>query len=82
MVQISCSLTQGERCAVIGRGIFSDQSNSNTSEAVLRTVINYFRDSELYYNDDVMSSPTNHARIRSQLIEQQVIFVNLSTKLK
>lgn len=74
LVQISCNLTQGERSAVIGRGIICDQSNSSTSEAVLRTVINFFRDSELYYNDDVTSSPTNHARIRTQLIEKEVTF--------
>lgn len=72
LVQISCNLSQGERSDIIGRGILCDQSNPSNSEAWLRTVINFFRDTELYYNDDITSSPTNHARIRSQLLEQQV----------
>ncbi|XP_031787991.1 E3 ubiquitin-protein ligase Ubr3 isoform X1 [Nasonia vitripennis] len=73
VVQISCGLTQAERNAIIGRGMLNDQSSPTTSETILRTVITYFRDSKLYQNDDATStSSTNHARIRSHVIEQQI----------
>ncbi|XP_011496807.1 PREDICTED: E3 ubiquitin-protein ligase UBR3 [Ceratosolen solmsi marchali] len=73
VLQISCGLTQAERSAIIGRGMLNDRSCPTTSEAILRTVITYFRDSELYHNDDATStSATNHAKIRSHVIEQQI----------
>ncbi|XP_058794286.1 E3 ubiquitin-protein ligase Ubr3 isoform X2 [Phymastichus coffea] len=72
IVQISCGLTQAERNAVIGRSMLDDQTFAPTSEAILRTVIVYFRDTALYCNDDNASSSTSHARIRSHVIEQQI----------
>lgn len=74
ITQVSCGLTHAERNAVIGRAILNDITSTTTSEIILRSVITYFRDSKLYNSDDASSSSTNHARIRSHVIEQQVNF--------
>ncbi|XP_023317565.1 E3 ubiquitin-protein ligase Ubr3 isoform X3 [Trichogramma pretiosum] len=73
LLQVSCGLTPAERNAIIGRSMLSDKTSPATSENTLRTVISYFRDSELYRNDDLTpTSPASHARIRGHVIEQQI----------
>ncbi|KAJ8687402.1 hypothetical protein QAD02_023196 [Eretmocerus hayati] len=73
VTQITCGLSQAERNAIIGRGMLDDKSGPVSSEAILRTVITYFRESKLYTIDDTASaSPSNLAKIKSHAIDQQI----------
>ena len=85
VVQISCSLSQAERSAILGRARVCEHDSSSL-ETIMSTIIGYFNDSKLYGNDPATSdapvrrtvsstSATIHfARVKIQTLEQQVGF--------
>ena len=73
LIQISCGLTESEREAIMLGSQSTDKLSSLTSDAILRSVIIDFSGTPLYRNNDIApASPTNHARTRNHVIEQQV----------
>ena len=65
MVQVTCNLTQAERQIFIGK---KDGLMPRSTEFVLKTVISYFSDKELYQNDDLSSfASPSHDNIKSLL---------------